>query len=417
MFFKPLISLFSLLCLAGLPVQAQSLLGLNYPMGIPEHGVSSISQSLGGCGVAIENDFLGAFNNPANLGSTRRTTFSTGVGINLLNIADHGENTNHLNASLFAISLSIPVARFGTFGLSINPESNPSVRFRTIEQFNKTDIAGNDAEQALFLPDSVEMGILRTGNSLSWQIAWGYNLFRKVRIGAALKRYNFYQNTTELLRSGGTLSNRLIDSAWTRFHTYAFRGGIIVPVKRFSLGLSGEYYFMNDADMSRFIFGTRANDTLKTPDTYNLKPAPSIAFGGSWQINQQWLVAADAGIRLWDRYFDASQSTRTIDNTLTLSSGVQFIPAPTLLSPKIYEITQYRAGLRYSQLPGADASEFALTLAAGFPMQTDAGLIDVIIELARRTDPRFNEYHENIVGLKIGINAGRKWYKTESGSY
>lgn len=396
---------------------AQSVLGLNYPMGIPVGHGSTISQSLGGAGVGIENDFLGASNNPANLGSTHRTIFSTAVASELLIIKDNSERSYHLNAALSTLSLSIPVSKYGTLGFSIDPLSNPAVRFRRSATFDEARLLFISNDASFFSEDSVHAGILRTGNALSWQVAWGYDLFKKARIGVAVKRLNFNQNTAKLLNTSGNITSQLLDSSSISYHTNAIVGGIIVPLNRFTIGISGDYYLISEATATRTIAGTRYTDTISDTLKYDLKPAPSITAGISYQINPQWFTAADIGMRLWSRFYDESTATKNYDNALTVSAGVQFIPSPNLLTPKLFEITQYRAGIRYAQLPGAQGSERALTLAAGLPMQTNGGIIDIIVELAQRSDNRIDKYTENMVGIKLGINAGRKWYQSGKQSY
>jgi hypothetical protein len=163
--------------------------------------------------------------------------------------------------------------------------------------------------------------------------------------------------------------------------------------------------------------GAWDSEVITATKRYDLKPPPSLTLGCSYQFNQQWLGAIDAGTTLWSRYYSGNNSGESFDNAVNISCGIQFIPAPNLLKPKFYEITQYRSGLRYTELPGAKGSEIAFTLAAGLPLQTNGGLIDIILEFAQRQDTRFDNYRENSFGLKLGINGGRKWYQPSNDSY
>jgi len=67
-------------------------------------------------------------------------------------------------------------------------------------------------------------------------------------------------------------------------------------------------------------------------------------------------------------------------------------------------------------MPLSTASEFGITLGAGFPIQQAGGLFDVSVELGRRSDSRFDNFREDFLHLQFGINGGRKWTSKSAGS-
>jgi hypothetical protein len=388
-------------------LHSQSLLGLYYPMGMPAHGGAGPSLALAGSGVGIGNDFLGVSSNPANLGNSRRTTFSSAVSLDFINLDDDGDLSRHLDMNLRFISLSVPLGSFGAFGVAVEPYSSANSRFRLLQE---VDIDG-------ILADTAELGILQSGGSLTWQIGWGYNIRKKVRIGIAYKRLSFNLSRAEITRMRGTLYDRLLDSTRTRFSTNGIHGGIQVPIGNLTVGMAGEYYFIGEAVTDRHISGTRDTTENNWKERYDFKPPPSLALGLAYQFNPQWMAAVDGGMTMWKRFHSDKIPSGSIENANFASFGVQFIPAPNLLTPKLYEITQYRLGMRYTQLPGADASEIAGTLSAGLPLQANGGLFDIIFEYTRRTDTRFENYTEHVYSVKLGINGGRKWSQSSDGSY
>ena len=125
----------------------------------------------------------------------------------------------------------------------------------------------------------------------------------------------------------------------------------------------------------------------------------------------------DIGGVLWERFYSEIKPVQPLRDAVFVSGGIQFIPAPDLLTPKLYEIIQYRAGLRYTQLPGREASEVGGSIALGVPLQSNGGLFDIIFEVARRSDNRFEAYREKMFSLKLGINGARKWYQSSDESY
>jgi hypothetical protein len=126
---------------------------------------------------------------------------------------------------------------------------------------------------------------------------------------------------------------------------------------------------------------------------------------------------------VWDNYRSehdllglAPQELR--DAAVRLSAGAQFTPAPELLTPRYWEIMQYRGGIRYNQLPVPSAYELAFSFGVGMPLPQGGGLIDLSIEYGRRHDKDFSNIREELFRFAIGINGGRKWNKsTEELSY
>lgn len=397
---------FLIVIITGLS-HSQSLLGLYYPLGLPVNGGAGLSLSLAGGGVGVGNDFLGVSTNPANLGNSKRTAFSSAVSLDFINLDDGSDHSRHLDMNLRFISLSVPLGKFGAFGVAVEPYSSANSRFRLLQE---VDIDG-------ILADTAELGILQNGGSLAWQIGWGYDIGKKVRLGIAYKRLSFNLSRAEITRMHGTLYDRLLDSTRTRFSANGFHGGIQVPIRNLTVGISGEYYFINETVTNRHVSGTRDTTERNWTERYDFKPPPSLALGLAYRFNPRWLAVIDAGTTMWEQFYSEKVPTGSIANANFASFGMQFIPAPNLLTPKLYEITQYRIGVRYAQLPGADAAEIAGTLSTGLPMQANGGLFDIIFEFARRTDKRFDNYSENVYSIKLGINGGKKWNQSSDGSY
>ncbi len=391
-------------------VEAQSPLSLEYPLGIPLRNGTGPSLSLAGTGIGIGNDLFGFAANPANLGISQRTTFSTAVSGNVLNIDDRELSSRHFDMNLHIFSLSIPLGNYGVIGVAVEPQSSADLLWRISDVNEHT--ASSD--------DSLLVGIRGSGGTVAWQAGWGYTVRRLFRIGISYKRLNFNRTLSIIRQSYGSGPiDQQIDSMRTTFASNGFRGGFQIPVHKLTIGLSGEYFFMARAASTHVITGTLDTlDLVNKRESFDLKPPPSIGLGLSYEFNPSWLAALDGGATMWSRYHsDFESSGFRPDDAWFVSCGVRYIPAPNLLTPKFYEIIQYRAGLRYSQLPGSQASELALTLSTGLPLQSYGGLFDIIFEYGQRRDRRFDHYKEHSFGLKLGINGGRKWYQSKDDSY
>ncbi|MBN1307685.1 MAG: hypothetical protein JXA18_07205 [Chitinispirillaceae bacterium] len=389
------------------PAASQSLFSLYSPLGIPLRSGSGQSLSFCGTGAGIGNDFFGLTNNPANLGISGRTTFSSAVSGELLTLDDVESATRHLDMHLRLFSLTIPIGAFGALGVSFEPYSTANIRFRLMQKI---------AIDGMFA-DTAELGLIGSGGAITWQAGWGYTIRKVLRVGIAYRRFSFNRSMTEITRMHGSLHGRLLDSSRTSFSTNGVRVGLQAPVNKLTVGLSGDYFFINRARTDRVISGTRDTVDLTASERYYFKPPPSLTAGLSWQFNPRWFAACDIGATLWERFYSEIEPVRTLHDAWHVSGGVQFIPAPELLTPKLYEIIQYRAGLRYTGLPEADGTEMAATIAVGLPMQSNDALFDVIFEYAQRRDRRFERYRENMFSLKLGINGARKWYQSNKENY
>jgi len=388
-------------------VAAQSPLVLSSPLGLQRPGGCTPSLALGGAGTGIGNDLLGLTANPANLGTSNRTTFSTAVAGDFLFLSDGDSSSQHMDMNLRVISLSVPLGTFGAIGFAVEPYSSTNIQFRAFKDYSNY-IKG----------DSAERGLRQTGGAINWQFGWGYTLMKKARIGLAVKRMNFNETHVEIKRTHGTLNDRFIDSTRIHFTTNGIHAGIQVPFSKFTVGLSGDYYLITTAKRKWEKYGTQDSTVIRNSDDFEIKPPPSLTIGASWEPGAQWLLAADVGATFWDMFFTQYNKPSSLrENAITVSGGAQFIPAPNLLTPKFYEIIQYRCGMRYSQLPGLDSYEAAATLSAGLPMQSSGGLFDIIFEYIRRKNTRFDNYTENIFSIKLGVNGGRKWGQSSDGSY
>lgn len=409
---KHILSLFALLTLLGTTSDAQSLLGLRFPQGLPLQEGSGAALSFAGTGVGVENDLLGMSKNPANLGTTNRAVFSSLIAAELLRIDDGGKNnTDHLDMSLRLLSLSIPTGKYGTIGFSMSPRSNTALRYRLTNTV-KTSAIANQPQI-----DTVELGLIKSGGTIAWQAGWGINIKNRLRLGIAYERLYLSSRTITSTATYGSISGILVDSSRTLASTNGIRGGVLFPIRNLTLGFTGEYFFTGSATEKSRTRGTRDSLVLTSSKTFEQQPAPSATVGASYRFNHQWLAAFDAGGTLWDRYYSADKPVIGVDNAYFISCGAQFIPAPNLLTPKYYEIMQYRAGVRYTQLPTADAREFAVTAATGLPLQAGGGILDVILSFGRRWDKAFSKYAENSFSVQIGINGGRKWYQSSDESY
>lgn len=392
------ISAFSLL-------NAQSMLSYQYPTGIPLISSAGQSLSLGRTGVGIQNDFLSMSKNPANLGNLRASVFSSVISYDFLNISSNDTRSTQGHFSPQLLSFAFPLkGKLGAIAFALEQKSNADLFFHTD---NKYTINNSTYD--------VKLGTKRKGGTSCWQLGYGYSFRKVAQIGLTYERAYFNQKSNNYKQITGVLKATQNDS--TDFHVTqnGIRGGIMIPYKKTTFGLTGEYFFINEATKERYI-NTSAQDI--SPVKADFKLAPSLSLGGSYQFTQEWLAAADLGITLWDEFYSGFGTDKSLDNSINVSAGCQYIPAPNLLAPKYYQIIQYKAGLRFAQMPVSTAYECAVDLGLGLPLQLKTCIIDFNFEYGRRYDRDYHHYYEEFFSIQLGINGSRKWYQsTGTSSY
>jgi hypothetical protein len=388
-------------------ISAQSMLGYEYPTGIPISPSAGPSLSLARTGVGIQNDFLAMTKNPANLGGVQRAVFSSVLAYDLVNIQDDGKSSSQQLFNPELLSFAFPLGRYGAIGLSIDQRSITDLKFHVKRD---TVIDGTGFSQ--------ELGTIRKGGIVAWQAGYGYSIKKYARLGLTYERIYFTDRNTNTKQISGAITSNLTDSTEFVFRGNGIRGGIQVPYKKFTGGISGEYIFLNQATQTRLAKNVESDDTtINSSQNFDYQPAPSLSFGASYAFSPEWLAAADLDITFWDHFYSQLGTTRALSNAISASAGGQFIPAPNLLAPKYYEIIQYRAGLRFTQMPVSSASEMAFDIGVGLPLQQGGSIFDVNFEYGRRWDSNYKNYYEQFFSIQLGINGGRKWYQTNDTSY
>jgi len=308
------------------------------------------------------------------------------------------------------ISVGIPLGAYGTIGLSYSQRTNHSVSASYDTVFSYDTTTGNFSE-----------GLSEDGGVSVWQLGYGVSLWKKVQVGASYERayYAFDKSRVESFSYAGSVEPPSRDSSSTRSAFNGLRLGVVMPIGKMRIGLSGEYFLSASAKTDSAVYEFATN--LAVPgtaeaQTYTLRLPPSLTLGLAYDFSPQWLAAADISIVFWKQALTGNEAA---DETYTrsVSVGGQYIPAPNLLTPRYWEIIRYRAGLRYTQLPSAKAYEMMVSLGVGLPIGRGAGVLDIGIEAGARVSKEFPDLTEDIVRIGIGFNGGRKWSKLSRGNY
>jgi len=398
---------------------AQSPLSLRYPLGMPDLAVAGVAASLAGSGTAVVDEYLGTSLNPANAAIGNRSTFSALVSFDMTNVSDDAGSSTVSGYMPKLLSLIIPIGRAGNLAFSMQKRSDANLNFFT------TEVLQDGVEGY----KSATIELHRRGGLTSWQGGWAFRFKNGLSLGLIYERLYYNMDSRDAFES--TFSYKLeeaspsfTESAYedvaSNFASDGIRFGMQVPVhEKVTLGAAAEYIIPGSGNGLR----TReyyAATVDKSERSYDVDLPPSINIGASYKPDDRWLLAADANAVLWERYEndDPSAGARVAQRTYGISAGAYFIPAANVLSSAYWEKIRYSAGLRYATLPhdgSADggAHEYSFSIGAGLPIPNESGVVDIVVDLGRRTDARFAGYAENIVKFQLGINGGRNWFQKE----
>jgi hypothetical protein len=392
---------------------------------------------MGGTSVGIPNDHHVMLTNPGNLGTINTTAFSSLILVDYLRISDHDVYTDHINAVPRQISFALPFSIAGTVAFSLAKNSDATIKYR---QENCMIPSGDP-----LFPKYYRISFDSEGGMTSWQAGWGRNIGKFVNVGIAYQRSYFLLNSAKLeeftysqiIQDSTDTSESIIsritvrDSSHLVLRGNTIRLGFLGTIKGFSVGLAFNYHLKEDLSYNNALYnGISIEPIDRTNAKIVIQPPPSVAMGLSYAPSPKWLLGADVSLDLWNYYSleldNVPAETRkkirediadiSTDNTISVSSGFRFIPAPDLLAPKYWETIHYMAGIRYTQLPGKNSSEISGSFGLGLPLSGN-GLFNIGCELGKRTHESYPDYRETFVQVIFSLNGGRKWRKIPTGTY
>lgn len=423
----------------------QSILSLHYPFGLPLRSLSGTALCMGGVSIGVTNDHHVMLSNPGNLGTINTTAFSSLLLVDYLRVKENDLYTDHIHIHPRQISFALPMGVAGTIAFSLVKETNTLFKFRDEEVIFKSS------------SDSIlhkgQVSFDWSGGTTSWQAGWGYKIGKFINVGIAYSRTYLSIDGTELkdftyseitpdTASGGDITYDTSDADYIVVRDSShlvcrgnvIRVGLMGTIKDLSIGIAVDYFFKNHLSYDNALYNEvneiPISNSVLVDTSIVFQMPPSVAMGLSYAISPKWLVGADLSLDLWKYYtleiekFSAETQKKIRediadikkDNTVSVSAGFRFIPAPNLLVPKYWETIHYRGGIRYSQLPGKTSSEMSGSMGFGFPLRGN-GLLDLGFEIGKRTSENYSNYDETFLHVIIGINGGRKWRKTPEDTY
>jgi len=354
--------------------------------------------------------------NPASLTALDSMTFifEMGLSAKAFTISENSKSENAYNSGLDYLSFAFPIAKFWRTGAGLSAYSNNGYAFKTVQYFGDdtltTNIQGSGGLKQVYWSNGflVAKGISIGVNAY---YCWGQN----ERYSTALYRNRDANNPI------GKFSNNA-----QKLNTYQASGFV------YSLGGQYQYDLANSRSLcigasftpaqSLSYSETKVVSTIYVPrDTIEIKGLKtdlpmSMAFGASYQKNDNYLISADFETTKWSGLKIYGVDNQ-FNNFLRMSVGGEYLPEK--YSMNFFKRVKYRAGIKFENMQWAvidvnnkSVAYSNLSLSAGFglPFKQTRNTLNVSAEIGKHFASSNEALTDQYVLVKVNITLFDKWF-------
>lgn len=417
-----LILVIATIMVSGL-LQAQSNINSPYSrFGLGElHGnnVNAQIRGMGGISIGMGDHTMINPSNPASYAFLDSTAITLEAGLvgNYVSLKTDQFTESYNDATLSYILLGFPINKWWKTSLGILPFSKIGYNIDVTIDMSQYDIANilNEMEG--------EGGI----NKVYWGNAFKIGKNFRAGINAAYLFGNGSRNSTVLFLDSLNVYGTKVESSIRAadfvfdyglqydFHlenkntltlgfTYANKFNVNATKKYLSKTIEGGYYDIVEETVDTIEFKADEKGSFVLPAKYG--------FGAVYSKPGKWLLGFDVEFQEWSK-FESFGVADSLNNTLRLALGGQFIPDHTSISSLFKRMT-YRAGARYEtsylSLNGHQINEFGMSFGVSFPMKKSNTTIDLGIEIGQRGTSKDKLIQENFFNINFGVSIQEHWF-------
>lgn len=386
-----------------------------YGYGLPSNITSGAYDAMGKVGYAMQNPHLINFKNPASYVAFDSLSFIADAAFSIysstLKTSDISQKSTYARPGYLTIGL--PVTRHWRMSAGILPFSNLGYNIADTRVAN--DVTVNYSYQ---------------GDGGLMQLYWGnaFRICKGLSIGLNVS-YLFgrldYTKSAEF--DGSNFFNTMVDNT-TLVDGIYLSGGLqyfanIKNKHRLGFGIVYEnsaYIWTKQTTFTYNYTGTGANislnDTVHNMEIPGHMQTPQSLGGGiSYQYKDKWLVSADVTWQNWAHYYLNGQDNGNLQNAITVSAGLQFIP--NSMSTNYLNKIRFRAGFRYTtgQIYISDRAikDFSVAVGLGFPlkMYNNNPSLGFMFEYGQMGTLADGLLKENYFRFSVHFTLQEKWYQ------
>ncbi len=395
---KYLYILFSLLCIALVPLQAQNATSSPYSRfgyGELNDNVPGAYRAMGGVGIGMRSNKVINPSQPASFSAVDSTSFMMDLAASAMwtQYSDMTGTKNKGNGNLEYLTLQFPLWKYIGFSVGVLPYSSVGYDFAladSVSQYHYTKAYGGSG------------GITQVYGGLS------FNIMDWVAVGA-----NIYYMFGEISNSravsfteSGFASKMMTNTL--RANDVRFRYGLqfFHTFGDHSFTLGGIYEHPTAFNVAFKQIETTTADTVSTTnDGFGLPMVYGAGLSYTWA--NRLTIAADYEMTDWSKtnYFGVTDSLKSRQK---IALGVEYVHNPN--GRKYWEHMAFRLGANVSDsyLKNVPAKDFSISLGLGFPLQNVGTVINTTFEYGHRGTQ--STLSENYLRFTINASINENWF-------
>jgi len=440
-----------------------------YGLGIMANHNNTASNMMGGLGTAYRSLEGPGYINPASLSAIGLISFDAGFSGTFQTLKTTALKTKQNNFNLDYLSLSVPVKKFWTTSVAVQPFSKKDYEISKITDVDSissylTETNGNGSLNQISWSNGFKIKDVSLGLGL------GYIFGRMDNISATTTRTNEIEDVTSYTSyQKGTYKAKALNidlgiqyqlnikNKKDSLSPYRIVWGFAVNMPVFLKNQSYSNQFKSfyneillgrsqDESLADFINDKVENTaylqqyyqssdwTNFIPDTFNIqtnnnfkmKPIPAYNVGVIFSKDYKFKIGADFRYQTWKNYTGfESNAASELNNSWRIAVGGEILPNIKKYN-KLFSKLKYRAGFYYSKtninIRNNDIKEFGIDFGVGIPMLSrftnDEGFMQSYItypfnigfQIGKRGTTADNLIQESFVRFRLGFSLNDKWF-------
>lgn len=444
-----------------------------YGLGDIQTPGSAQNSSMGGIGIAVQNDSLTPFyNNSANPASyvfNKITTFEAGFITNNIKLQTSSSRASTNAASLAYLSFGLPITNWWGLGFGLMPYSNVGYQVldkQTVSGIGAVDYSyegsgginkfylGNAIQPLSGLPShfkkSDKYKRLREQKNFEkiHKIQRRLTNLSSLSIGANVSYvFGVVDNTRRIIFPNTSKTQIYFNTRTTKtthLNDISFDYGFQYVIKVDSLrkrrlkegvkfvfggtaGLASDISAKRDVFSVNYITSGFGYELVKdTIENYTDKSGVisfPLTLGGGMSVKkgERWLVGADYVIQNWSQYSSFGATSPEFKNSMRVSLGGQYTPKKIQESRTAYlKRVQYRLGVNYYTtnlyLKSTQLNGYGVSVGLGLPVgrskiQQEYSVLNIGVEFGEKGTMNNGLVKEQYTKVVLGFTFNDKWFK------
>lgn len=388
-----------------------------YGIGLLTNICAGPMDAMGKVGYALQDPYQINFKNPASYVAFDSLSFIADVAfsINSSTLSTKTIKQKSTYARPDYITIGLPVTRHWRTSVGVLPYSNLGYKIidtRTTEKSGTVNYTYEGTGGLLQLYWGNAFKICK-GLSIGLNASYLFGTLTNSRTA----EFDVNDNYFHTMVNSNTAVDGIHLSAGVQYfatirknHTLGF--GVVYENSAYVWAKQSDFIYNYDktgiyADINDTIYYANDNTTMKIPQ--------NIGGGISYQYKEQWWVTADVTWQNWKKYRIDTIQGSNLQDALTTSIGIQFIP--NILASSYLKKIRIRAGFRYStgyiSLNNQSIDNYSVSFGLDFPLKmfnTNSSL-GIMAEYGQMGTIRNDLLKENYFRFSLHFTLQERWYQ------